>query len=247
MTVDTMAVGPAANPGGGASSFRDSQSESIFHVGTVDSRPDLWAGYLDGALRAYRHYGVERALDIEHTREGGTTSLFFTAVDAAGDVVAGVRMQGPYLELGEVDSLRPWADRHGGAYLRRVVEERIRLGMVEARGAWVARDHPHRRALAAAVSRCIAHGPLLFGVPYGFCTVASFTLDRHRAAGGVAMAEVPAVAYPDERYRTVPVLWDAQSYRAYATAAQYALLRAEWRELGLQYDEYDPFEVGGRS
>ncbi|MQY29839.1 hypothetical protein [Nocardia aurantia] len=246
MTVDTMAVDPAADPGPEASSFRDAKSGCIFHIATVSSRPDLWAGYLDGALRAYRHYGVERALDIEQTRDGLTTSLFCTAVDRTGAVVAGVRLQGPYLEVGEVDSLRPWADQPGGSYLRRVVAERIRSGMVEARGAWVARDHPERGALAAAVSRCIAHGPLLFGVPYGFCTVATFTVERHRCAGGVAMSEVTAVSYPDDRYRTVPVLWDAQSYRSHATASQYALLRAEWRELGLDPGERH-IQPGGRS
>ncbi|WP_026344102.1 hypothetical protein [Nocardia sp. BMG111209] len=244
MTVDTMAVDQAANPGPEASSFRDAKSGCIFHVATVSSRPDLWAGYLDGALRAYRHYGVERALDIEQTREGLTTSLFFAAVDPDGTVVAGVRLQGPYLQVGEVDSLRPWADQPGGAYLRRVVAERIRQGMVEARGAWVAREHRGRGALAAAVSRCIAHGPLLLGVPYGFCTVASFTVDRHRTAGGVAMSEVSSVSYPDDRYRTVPVLWDAQSYRIHATTAQYELLQEEWRSLGL--NSGDRFDRGGR-
>jgi hypothetical protein len=63
--------------------------------------------------------------------------------------------------------------------------------------------------------------------------VASFTVSRPEACGAVAAERIPAVPYPDERYRTVPLWWDTRSYGAFAEESQRSATRAEQDALGL--------------
>ncbi len=42
--------------------------------------PELWADYLNGAVRSYRKFGVEEALELDEIRDGRSTSLFLVVV-----------------------------------------------------------------------------------------------------------------------------------------------------------------------
>lgn len=256
MTVETIAVGTAgafqdraARPtgirGGGLldrslldRSFLDRASGCRFRVATPEGAPELWARYLDGAVRTYRHFGVEHALELGAVADGGSTAFFFAATDPAGRVVAGVRIQGPYRRVVDVSSLHAWDGRPGDSALRMMMAGRMPFGVVEGRGAWVGRDAAARGALGAAVSRCLAHAPRLLGARFCFATVASFTAARHATSGGVAAVEIPAVPFPDERYRTVPIWWDTRTYRRVAAPEQYAAMRIEQAELGVPEPEF---------
>lgn len=234
MTVETIAVGREDHPcHGHPARFRDNVSGYDICATTPEQSPELWHRYLDGAYTAYRHFGNEQALEYEDIADGASTTLFFAATDAAGTVAGGLRIQGPYTWVSEVDSLTPWTGRPGAAELGLLMARRIPRGVVETRAVWVARDADRRNDLAAAISRCIAHAPRLLRARYNFATVASFTVDRHRASGGTVAPAIPPVPYPDERYRTVPIWWDTHTCQAFADKLQYLLMRGELRAMGL--------------
>ncbi|MEU4315355.1 hypothetical protein [Nocardia sp. NPDC024068] len=233
MTVETIAVGLEDPCRGRTAGFRDNASGYEICVTTPHRSPELWRKYLNGARESYRHFGNESALEYDTVRDGSSTALFFAATDAAGEVVGGVRVQGPYTWVSDAASLTPWAGRPGASELSLMMARRIPHGVVESRAAWVARDAPRRHDLAAAISRCMAHAPHLLDARYGFATVASFTTDRHRASGGVVAQLIAPVPYPDERYRTLPIWWDIRTYRIFADKLQYLLMRGELRAMGL--------------
>ncbi|WP_227996851.1 hypothetical protein [Nocardia australiensis] len=233
MTVEPIAVVSEEVPAEGVRQYRDQRSGCTFFVTTPAVMPTLWDRYLRGALDVYRHFGVECALEFGKVADGGSTSLFFTGVDPAGRLVAGVRMQGPYRDVDDVHALSAWAGRPGEAELRRMVADRVPAGVIEAKGAWVARDAAHRSDLSAVISRTVLHGAKLLGARYGFATVASYTVGRHEASGAVVVEDIPAVPYPDDRYRTVPMWWDTRTYQAYTTEQHSSLVRNEQQMLGI--------------
>ena len=49
---------------------------------------------------------------------------------------------------------------------------------------------------------------MVLGARYGMGTAAAYSVPGWQATGGVVAADVPPVAYPDERYRTSLVWWD---------------------------------------
>ncbi|MGK8522122.1 hypothetical protein ACRS6B_11475 [Nocardia asteroides] len=233
MTVDLIAVVPRNSRGRGVQRYYDAQSGCAFFVSRPSVLPELWRRYLDGALDVYRRFGVEHALEYDTVADGESTSLFFAALDADGDMVAGVRMQGPYTGAAQAHALVEWAGHPGVDDLRGMIAARIPHGVVEAKGAWVARDADKRAELGAAISRTVLHGARLLGARYGFATVASFTVARHEACGAVPAEGIPAAPYPDERYRTVPLWWDTRTYPVFAEESQRSLTQAEQNALGL--------------
>ncbi|MEU7763960.1 hypothetical protein AB0B25_02390 [Nocardia sp. NPDC049190] len=233
MTVEVVAVAPADFLGRGVLRYYDTQSECAFFVSEPGAQPVLWRRYLDGALDVYRCFGVEHALEYDAVVDGRSTSLFFAAVDSAGDVVAGVRMQGPYTAAGQAHALLEWAGHAGESDLRLMIADRIPEGVVEAKGAWVSRAAPPRAELSAAISRAVLHGARLLGARYGFATAASITAGRHRECGAVLDERIPAVPYPDDRYRTVPLWWDTRTYSAVAEESQRSLVVAEQEVLAV--------------
>ncbi|MEV6322474.1 hypothetical protein AB0M45_14960 [Nocardia sp. NPDC051787] len=233
MAVDLIAVVPTNSLGRGGFRYYDAQSECAFFVAEPSVQPELWHRYLDGALEVYQRFGVEQALEYESVTDGRSTSLFFAALDAGGEMVAGVRMQGPYTAARQAHALVEWAGHPGADELRGMIADRIPEGVVEAKGAWVARAAPNRAELSAAISRTVLHAARLLGARYGFATVASFTVGRHQSCGAVPAEGIPAVPYPDERYRTVPLWWDTRSYSAFAEELQRSLVRVEQKALGI--------------
>lgn len=233
MTVETIAAARHLPCGGRTPQFRDHASGCHFTVVTPQQAPGLWQGYVDGALQAYRHFAIEAALSYPEMASGQGTSMFFAATDGHGEVVAGVRILGPYEHVDQVESLKPFDGCPGGELLHAVMAQRIGRGVVEARAAWVSRTAERRRELGAAISRCIAYAPNVFGVRYGFATVASFTLPRHRVSGGLRMEGVAPVPYPDNRYRTVPMWWDRRGRSCRVEKAGQLLMRGELRSMGM--------------
>ncbi|MBF6075796.1 hypothetical protein IU498_14310 [Nocardia beijingensis] len=244
MTVDLVAVVPRNSRGRGVRRYYDAQSECAFFVSEPDVQPELWRRYLHGAREVYRRFGVEQALEYESVADGASSSLFFVALDAGGEMVAGVRMQGPYTDVRQAHALVEWAGQPGADDLRRMIADRIPQGVVEAKGAWVARDAANRGELSAAISRTVLHGARLLGARYGFATVASFTVARHEACGAVAAENIRAVPYPDERYRTVPLWWDTRSHAAIAEESQRLLTQREQNELGLPAERSSDLRCG---
>lgn len=182
-----------------------------FRVTTPDEDRDLWEQYLSGALANYRRFGVEKVLEYDSVISGHSTSRFFAAVDPGGAVLGGMRVQGPYSSAEQAHALAEWDGRAGTDELRREIDARIdHGGVIEMKTGWVAPHAPRKRELTAALARVFLHAIRLERVRYALGTVATHAVPRWTTTGGRISADVTPVAYPDARYRTVPMWWDGE-------------------------------------
>lgn len=189
--------------------FRYAAAGCEFHVTTPDRDRDLWYRYLGGALANYRRFGVESVLEYAKVEPGDTTSLFFAAVDPRGEVVGGMRVQGRYGFAEEAHALTEWTGRPGTEELRTDIACRIDDGgVIEMKTGWVAPQFPRKRELTAALARIFLHAIRLADVRYALGTVATHAVPKWSTTGGEISSIVTPVAYPDARYRTVPMWWD---------------------------------------
>lgn len=168
----------------------------------------MWAAYLDGARRSYRQHGVESVIEYGEVRDGRCTALFVVAVDDAGGVVGGLRVQGRLDRPEQAHAVREWAGRPGTAEMLAQIAQRLPLGVIEVKAVWVDDTTADRAALIAALARAFVHAMDIMQVRYALCTAAMHARSRWQTSGGVVAADVAAVAYPDERYRTVLMWWD---------------------------------------
>ncbi|MCD2188293.1 hypothetical protein [Actinomycetospora soli] len=169
-------------------------------VTTPRSDPGLWAAHLDGLDRLYAEHGVSEASRVDEDR----TSLVFTALDPAGEVLAGIRSDGPLAAAEDAQALEVWG---GAASVRAVIERWIPDGLVEAKGFWMARSFAGRRELIASMKRTPVLAGAVLGARWAMGT-AAHTMRLFRAAGATVVDTVPAVPYPDARYRTSLAYWD---------------------------------------
>lgn len=232
MAVEALAAVPAEGSDGGQMRFRDERSGHIFVVGTPRTHIALWHGFMDGAQTAYRRHGVEVALEYDDVISGRSTAMFIAGVEPGGRVVAGLRVQGPYVHADEAHAVaREWRGHRGEHAMRRMIAERAGDGVVELKAGWVAHDAEHRAALREAVARCIVHATKLMDVRYGFLTADRDVAPQWAISGGKPAWWIPSAPYPDDRYRTVSLWWDMHDCRTGADEQQLALIDAEMLEL----------------
>jgi hypothetical protein len=189
-------------------SYRPPDSRYRIVVSTPTAEPALWQEYLAGAAQTYGAYGVTGVLELDRVREGLSTSLFLAAFSPAGDVVAGLRAQGPYRDVDEAHALAEWDREPGRSLVRGAIEERLRYGVVESKTVWVARDIPDRRALVACLARAPMHASMILAARYAFGTAGAHALPMWTSTGAVATDGLTTVGYPDARYRTHLLWWD---------------------------------------
>lgn len=193
--------------------------------------PTLWTEYLDGAVRSYTEHGVERTLNIDAVRDGVDTRLFYAAVDSQGAVVGGARVVGPLWSADDSHAVIEWEGSPGAVAVRKMIDDRVPFGVVEVKTAWADSASRHRGAIAAALARTALPSMALLGVQFVMATAAAHVLDRWRASGGVVAATIPAVAYPDERYRTKMMWWDRSTLANHADPKQLSRMYKETGEL----------------
>lgn len=198
-----------------------------FVVAEPAAQPALWAAYLDGARESYRSHGVESAIEYGEVRDGRSTALFITATDDAGAVVGGLRVQPRLTRADQAHALREWAGRPGTAEMTAQIAQRLPSGVIEVKAVWVRHETDHKVALTAALARGFVHTMDLLQVRFALCTAAAHAVTRWQTSGGVVSAEVPAVAYPDERYRTKLMWWDRTRVAELMTADQHTALTRE--------------------
>lgn len=182
-----------------------------FVVARPEDEPDLWEDFLTGAHASYSKYGVERVLEVDDVRTSGSTTLLLAIVDRDDRVVGGVRAQGPYKRASEAHALTEWGGRPGTDLLRVQIESRIPAGLVEMKTGWVNDEVGARHALAMAIARTPMHVMRLLDIRYALCTVADHAVRRWSATGAQVSHSVSPVAYPDDRYLTVPIWWDRET------------------------------------
>ncbi|MFJ4652664.1 hypothetical protein ACIP5Y_15490 [Nocardia sp. NPDC088792] len=185
---------------------------------------------MDGALEVYRQFGTEDALEYDDVIDGRSTTLFGIALDADGRAMAGMRVSGPYKHIDEVHAVASWAGLPGEGAFRRLVADQIPEGVIEGKAGWTARDAENRSVLADWIARAYVHSMALLGVRYEVGVAPEHAMRCYRSSGANVAWWIPASSYPDERYRTVPLWYDLQSYRSVATESQVRLMDAEFAE-----------------
>jgi len=189
--------------------------------------PRLWFEYLEGAEREYRRRGVEAALELEEVADGRSTSIFVVASEPDGTVVAGVRIQGPVLEVDQAHISKEFAGSPSEQLVRDALADRIPSGVIEFKAGWVADGHPSHSALSDGIARLPVHVMRLLGIRYACCSAADFATRRWESAGSRAMPGLEPVPYPSDRYRTTILWWDMRTVRQIADPRQWHLLVQE--------------------
>ncbi len=195
------------------------------------AQPELWVDYIDGARTVYRRHGVDNALDYDRVRDGHSTVLFVAAVELDAQVVGGLRVQGPYTRVEQASALDEWAEQDGAEQLRREIADRLSDGVIEIKAAWVDRAAARHHSITDAIARAFVHSMHLLNVRHALCTAATHAIPRWQSTGGVVSNNVAAVAFPDQRYRTVPMWWDREHVFESAADGQFAALVRESRLL----------------
>jgi len=191
-------------------SFWDPSSGTRIEAHAPSARPDLWHRYVEGVTRSYRRYGVERALDLESFADGASTSLFFVAMSSDAEVVAGLRVHGRLSNPGQAHAMLEYAPYPElAAKVEAIIDDRLPLGVLEIKGVWVAPDVRRHNRLSNAIARCYLHAMALLNAQFAFCTAGRHAAARWRGAGGQVVTALPPIPYPDERYETFMLWWDA--------------------------------------
>lgn len=200
----------------------------------VAARPsvesELWTRYLEGAQHSYCKHGIESVVDVASIESGLDTVLFYAAVDATGRVVGGMRAKGPYRSADESHAIVEWSGHPSLPAVRKMITDRLKFGVVEMKTAWVTDDPRLNGALTKTLARAGIQSMNLLGIQFVMATSAGHVLDRWRSSGGV-VAAIPAVPYPDERYRTKLMFWDRTTFAQFAEPRQLAKIHAEKSQL----------------
>ncbi|MGA9872202.1 MAG: hypothetical protein WBQ44_13810 [Rhodococcus sp. (in: high G+C Gram-positive bacteria)] len=174
---------------------------------TPAAAPELWSRYVDGAWSSYSRHGVTRALDIDEVASGATTTLFYVVLDRQGDMLGGVRAQGPYTVIEQSHVLTEWEDSPGLVVVASQLRSRLPHGIVEMKSAWVG-SGGSGRTVSAMLARTALPTMELTGSRYLFASAADHVLRQWESSGGRIDVNVPAAAYPSEEYRTRLMWWD---------------------------------------
>jgi hypothetical protein len=215
----------------------DPETECTLVASEPSAEPQLWTEYVRRARDSYRKHGVEVALELDSLRRPQATSLFLTALDRSGRMVAGVRAKGPYRAAEDSHAVVEWSGRPGLATVRKLITDRIPFGVVEIKTAWVSADPDRSRLLTNALARFPLHSAMLLDAKFAMATSASHALARWQTTGGVVASQVPATPYPDERYQTKMMWWDRSSFTKHAEPKQVSTIFSEFRLMASQLNE----------
>ncbi len=215
-------------------SWRDPDIDCTLVISQPSADPGLWTEYARGVRRSYRKHGVERALDVDALRTGADTVMFFSVIDDAGKMVAGVRAKGPLRSADDSHAVVEWAGQPGQQAVRNAINDRVPFGVLEMKSAWAADDPDRNRCLTQAVARTAFHMMALLDIQFCMATAAAYALNRWRSSGGV-VAGIPATPYPDERYQTKIMWWNRSDWVHHAEPDQVAKILMETKQLTTQF------------
>ena len=211
-------------------SFLDQSSGVRFEGHHPLERPDLWQLYLNEAEGKYRSHGFEGTLRRQELEDGHGVSLFFLGFDPAGQAVAGVRYHGPLEGSHEAAVSEEMSTSPDIGEITGLIDREIRLGVLESKGAWSQGEAITGQRLAFALSHCSIHATTWLGAEYTVAAV-SDTLLPVGDVTGVTRIGTFAVPFPDERYRTVAVMWRRSRSYELAIPSHQQTLRREAEQL----------------
>jgi len=188
------------------SSFVDQESGVRFEGHHPLERPDLWKIYLNEAEGIFRSRGFEGTLRRLELEDGNGVSLFILGFDADGAAVAGVRFHGPLEGSHQAAIIEEMASSPEIGVIRDLIEQEIRLGAVELKGAWSKGAAVVGTRLVSALSRSVTHGMNWLGAEFAIAAVSDTLMPVGDVTGAIQVG-TQWVPFPDERYRTIAVSW----------------------------------------
>jgi nitroreductase len=212
------------------SSFVDQDSGVRFEGHHPLDRPDLWKIYLNEAEGKYRTHGFEGTLRRQELEDGQGVPLFFVGFSPEGEPVVGVRFHGPLEGSHEAFLMEEMAASPEIDDIRSLIDDEVRLGVIEVKGAWSKGVPATGVRLITAINRSVTHAMNWLGAEFAIAAISDTLVEVARPAGGrvVGSASVP---YPDERYRTICASWERSRSYGLCTPPNQQALRREAEEL----------------
>jgi hypothetical protein len=204
----------------------DPVAECAMIMARPSDEPELFVEYHRGAVESYARFGVGGALDPDASRCAEDTALFWALTGLDGRVVGGVRAKGPLLSADDSHAVIEWAGQPGEAEVRAMIAERIPLGILEMKAAWLAKEPGGGRHRAKMIARSGFHAMAVLGNNFCMATTAAHILEQWRSSGG-ELAPIPATPYPDERYQTKMMWWDWRTFTIHGDSEQVAAIFRE--------------------
>ncbi|MBB5786802.1 hypothetical protein [Jiangella mangrovi] len=210
--------------------FRDEASGTTLRFSMPNRRFDQWMAYADGARASYRRHHVEHALALPVATQESGAPVFAIASDDGGKVRAGCYVNGPLRSVRDAYAPRELAGEPLSATLAtHWIEAALPDGVIELKGVWVDATSEHKSVLADLMSRAFVHAMRLLGVRYAYCSAAEHAASRWANSGAEELPGVIPARYPDDRYRTTMLTWDAATAVGRATEEQRRLFENEFR------------------
>jgi molybdopterin/thiamine biosynthesis adenylyltransferase/nitroreductase len=216
-------------------SFLDRASGVRFEGHHPFERPDLWKLYLLEAEGRYRDFGFEGTLIRRDLEEGNGVSLFFLGFDVDGEPVAGIRCHGPLEASHQAFLLEEMGASPEIEQIARLIDDEVRLGAIEIKGAWSKGEAATGHRLLQALSRAATHAMNWLGAEFAIAAVSDRLVPLGEETGARVLSKV-AVPYPDERYRTIAVEWRRSRIHDQSTPLQQQYLRLEDEQLSRNPD-----------
>jgi molybdopterin/thiamine biosynthesis adenylyltransferase/nitroreductase len=168
-----------------------------------------------------------RRLELE---EGNDVSLFLLGFDPEGNAVAGVRFHGPLEGAHQAAIIEEMASSPEIGVIHDLIEQEIRLGAVEVKGAWSKGAAVVGSRLLTAISRSVTHGLNWLGAEFAIAAVSDTLMPVGTVTGGVQVG-THWVPFPDERYRTIAISWQRGRTYELATPENQQAYRREAEQL----------------
>jgi molybdopterin/thiamine biosynthesis adenylyltransferase/nitroreductase len=187
-------------------SFIDQASGVRFEGHHPLERPDLWKLYLNGAEGVYRGHGLEGTIRRKDFEDGNGVSLFFLGFAPNGDHVAGVRFLGPLEGSYQAVLIEEMAASPEVDMMASLIDQEVRHGALEAKGAWSKGEAVTGHRLISAISRSFVHAMNWLGAEFAVAAVADRLMPVADVTGA-RMIGTTWVPFPDDRYKTVALAW----------------------------------------
>ncbi len=158
-------------------SWWDSDADCGLVMSQPGLDPGLWAEYLTSAERSYRRHGVEAALELDNFSDGHDTALFWTAVDAEGRVVGGLRAKGPLTSADDSHAVLEWEGQPGAAAVRKMIDDRVPFGVLEMKSAFTTDDPGRSKLVTQVLARTAFHAMAAMDLQFCMATSAGHVLD----------------------------------------------------------------------
>ncbi|MFI5035633.1 MAG: Rv1355c family protein [Acidimicrobiales bacterium] len=169
-------------------------------------RPDLWEIYLNEAEGKYRSHGFEGTLRRQELEDGHGVSLFFLGFNPEGHAVAGVRFHGPLEGSFQAALIEEMSAAPDIGEIGELIDQEVRLGALEVKGAWSKGAKTPGIRLVAALSRSATHAMTWLGAEFAIAAISDVLMPIGLTTGArqIGTSWVP---FPDDRFRTIAVNW----------------------------------------